>query len=82
MLQTGTVKATTLGLLKALQAEPALSSVRLVGGTALSLQLGHRESDDLDFDYRKKGGTNFFLFAVGIFAVMDLPGILFTLFFK
>ena len=48
MLQTGTVKATTLGLLKALQAEPALSSVRLVGGTALSLQLGHRESDDLD----------------------------------
>ena len=48
MLQTGTVKATTLGLLKALQAEPAFSSVRLVGGTALSLQLGHRESDDLD----------------------------------
>ena len=48
MLQTDTIKATTLGLLKALQAEPALSSVRLVGGTALSLQLGHRESDDLD----------------------------------
>lgn len=48
MLQTGTVKTTTLGLLKALQAEPVFASARLVGGTALSLQIGHRESDDLD----------------------------------
>lgn len=48
MLQTGTVKAATYRLLKALQAEPALSSTRLVGGAALSLQIGHRESDDLD----------------------------------
>jgi hypothetical protein len=48
MLQTGTVKTTTLGLLKALQAEPVFTSARLVGGTALSLQIGHRESDDLD----------------------------------
>ena len=49
MLQTGTVKTATLGLLKALQSGPALISTRLVGGTALSLQIGHRESDDLDF---------------------------------
>ena len=42
----------------------------------------NKESEDIDLDYRKKGGTNFFLFAVGIFAVMDLPGILFTLLFK
>lgn len=48
MLQTDTVKTTTLGLLKALEAESTLASVRLVGGTALSLQIGHRESDDLD----------------------------------
>lgn len=48
MLQTGTVKTATLGLLKALQSEPAFISTRLVGGTALSLQIGHRESDDLD----------------------------------
>ena len=48
MLQTGTVKTTTLGLLKSLQDEPLLKSTRLVGGTALSLQIGHRESDDLD----------------------------------
>lgn len=48
MLQTGTVKESTLGLLKRLQAEPLLTTTRLVGGTALSLQIGHRESDDLD----------------------------------
>ena len=48
MLQTTTVKTSTFGLLKALQAEPLLASARLVGGTALSLQIGHRESDDLD----------------------------------
>ncbi|MBR4390555.1 MAG: nucleotidyl transferase AbiEii/AbiGii toxin family protein [Bacteroidales bacterium] len=48
MLQTGTVKTATLRLLKALQSEPTFISTRLVGGTALSLQIGHRESDDLD----------------------------------
>ena len=48
MLQTGTVKTSTFGLLKALQSEPVFFSTRLVGGTALSLQIGHRESDDLD----------------------------------
>lgn len=48
MLQTSTIKESTLELLKSLQAEPALATTRLVGGTALSLQIGHRESDDLD----------------------------------
>lgn len=48
MLQTGTVKESTLRLLKDLQTEPLLATTRLVGGTALSLQMGHRESDDLD----------------------------------
>ena len=48
MLQTGTVKKSTFGLLKRLQAEPLLATTLLVGGTALSLQIGHRESDDLD----------------------------------
>lgn len=37
-----------LELLMRLQAEPLLATTRLVGGTALSLQIGHRESDDLD----------------------------------
>lgn len=48
MLQTSTVKKSTFGLLKRLQAESLLATTRLVGGTALSLQIGHRESDDLD----------------------------------
>jgi hypothetical protein len=48
MLQTGTVAKSTLRLLKNLQAEPLLADTRLVGGTALSLQIGHRESEDLD----------------------------------
>lgn len=48
MLQASTVKKSTLGLLKRLQSEPLLATTRLVGGTALSLQIGHRESDDID----------------------------------
>ena len=48
MLQTDTVASGTLELLKHLQAEPTLRSTRLVGGTALSLQIGHRKSDALD----------------------------------
>lgn len=48
MLQTATVASSTLGLLGRLQSEPLLCSTRLVGGTALSLQIGHRVSDDLD----------------------------------
>ena len=48
MLQTSTVKESTLGLLKSLQDEPLLSTTRLVDGTALSLQIGHRQSDELD----------------------------------
>ena len=44
MLQTSTVKESTFELLKRLQAEPLLATTRLVGGTALSLQIGHRES--------------------------------------
>lgn len=48
MLQTFTVAPGTLALLKHLQTEPVLRSTRLVGGTALSLQIGHRKSDDLE----------------------------------
>ncbi len=48
MLQAATVASGSLGLLGRLQAEPLLCSTRLVGGTALSLQIGHRVSDDLD----------------------------------
>lgn len=49
MLQTSTVEAHTLVLLKTLMRSPLLNEMRLVGGTALALQLGHRYSIDLDF---------------------------------
>ena len=37
-------------------------------------------SDDLDYDYRKKGGANFFLLLLGLFAVQYIPTIIATLF--
>jgi hypothetical protein len=48
MLHTQTVEPFTLGLLKRLMADEALAQFNLVGGTALSLQIGHRKSVDLD----------------------------------
>ena len=48
MLQYQTIEPGTLQLLKTLQASPLLQGLRLVGGTALALQLGHRKSVDLD----------------------------------
>ena len=48
MLQTRTVAPFTLGLLKKLMSLPHLEQFFLVGGTALSLKMGHRESIDLD----------------------------------
>ena len=48
MLHTQTVEPLTLGLLKRLMADEALTQFNLVGGTALSLQIGHRKSIDLD----------------------------------
>lgn len=49
MLHLSTVDSTTLELLKKLQSIPILYNTRLVGGTALALQIGHRKSVDLDF---------------------------------
>lgn len=34
------------------------------------------DSDDIDFDYRKKGGANFFLMLIGFFAVQYVPAII------
>ena len=49
MLQYRTVSPATLELLKGLSKDTHLSDFFLVGGTSLSLQIGHRESYDLDF---------------------------------
>lgn len=48
MLYFETVDSHTLELLNKIMAEPLFSSLRLVGGTALALQKGHRKSVDLD----------------------------------
>ena len=48
MLSYQTIKPDTLELLRRLMAEPLFSQTRLVGGTALALQIGHRSSVDLD----------------------------------
>ncbi len=48
MLHYETIDARTLDLLKRLQTIPEFQNLRLVGGTALALQLGHRISVDLD----------------------------------
>ena len=49
MLHIATVAEPTLVLLKKIQQIPFFADLRLVGGTALALQLGHRMSIDLDF---------------------------------
>lgn len=48
MLYYRTINTKTLELLKRLQNIPEFSDLRLVGGTSLALQLGHRISIDLD----------------------------------
>ena len=48
MLHLETIEPKTLELLRRLQSIPIFEHSRLVGGTALALQLGHRKSIDLD----------------------------------
>lgn len=48
-LYTNTVSPAMFSLLKTLMKENALKDFRLVGGTALSLQIGHRKSVDIEF---------------------------------
>lgn len=49
MLSHKTIEPGTLELLKSLMLESEFSQLRLVGGTSLALQYGHRVSIDLDF---------------------------------
>ncbi len=48
MLHFETIDSQTLDLLKRMQSLSIFSDLRLVGGTALALQIGHRKSIDLD----------------------------------
>jgi hypothetical protein len=54
MLHKETVSSTTLDLIKTLQRDPELNDFILVGGTGLSLQIGHRMSVDIDFFTRNE----------------------------
>ena len=49
MLSLQTVIPDTLELLRVLMQQPLFKDMRLVGGTSLALQYGHRRSVDLDF---------------------------------
>ena len=49
MLYYRTINSKTLELLKDIQNIDIFKSLRLVGGTSLALQIGHRKSIDLDF---------------------------------
>lgn len=54
MLQRIAVKDSTLELLIKLMKDDLLNDFSLVGGTALALQIGHRDSIDLDFFCKKQ----------------------------
>jgi len=54
MLYTQTVEPRTFSLLKDLMTLPALQAFSLVGGTAMALRYGHRNSVDLDLFYHEK----------------------------
>ncbi len=49
MLYLETIEPETLDLLRQIESNEIFSEMRLVGGTALALQIGHRKSIDLDF---------------------------------
>jgi hypothetical protein len=52
------IKAATFKLIQKLQAHAALKGFNLVGGTALALQLGHRNSIDIDLFTNQEFNTN------------------------
>ncbi|MDG5800650.1 nucleotidyl transferase AbiEii/AbiGii toxin family protein [Marinilabiliaceae bacterium ANBcel2] len=61
MLHKNTIQPGTLELLKILQSDEVLKSFYLAGGTSLALQIGHRQSVDLDFFTTDDFDVNFLL---------------------
>ena len=74
-LYLNTVSDHLWNALNKLMAEPAFDTFRLVGGTSLSLQLGHRESIDIDlFTDAPYGSIDFELIyevILGLFPYVD-----------
>ena len=54
MLHEGCVSGRLLALLRKLEGETVFKEYFLVGGTSLALQMGHRESDDIDLFTQKE----------------------------
>ena len=54
MLHEGCVSKGLLNLIRNLEKEPVFNDFFLVGGTALTLQIGHRISDDIDLFSQSK----------------------------
>ena len=78
-LYLNTVSDLLLSSLRQLMSEKEFDSFRLVGGTSLSLQLGHRESVDIDLytdsDY---GSIDFSILEAKLFEIfpyVDMPSI-------
>lgn len=67
MLQTKTVSPELLELLKNISDSEFFSEYRLVGGTSLALQIGHRNSIDLDFFAKKEINEDLFLIELSKF---------------
>jgi predicted nucleotidyltransferase component of viral defense system len=61
MLQTQTVVPELMELLRKLMKVEAFSNFYLVGGTSLSLQMGHRNSIDIDLFGRQEIDTDLFI---------------------
>ena len=64
MLHTEAVIPSTLDLLRKIQLLSNVSGLRLVGGTALALHIGHRKSVDLDLFGRFDENTSFRLLLI------------------
>jgi len=73
MLHTEAVLESTLDLLRELQSLPRMADMRLVGGTALALHLGHRKSVDLDLFGRFDEDTPFRILLTDSGHVVDGP---------
>jgi hypothetical protein len=58
MLYLNTVSAELVKLARAVMALPEISPFRMVGGTALALQIGHRNSVDIDLFSNEKVSKN------------------------
>ena len=58
MLQKKAIRSNTLELIRSLQSDATFKDFYLVGGTALALQIGHRESIDIDLFTTKDFDVN------------------------